>query len=117
MASLGSEVGRDDPAEGSPLVGLAGSLPTLTICPLIYYSRRSETAQRRDRGDRRAAARRRAPGATTGSRSIRLSVIVSHIVHRNYLASIRVLSTYLWKNLGSFRDKRSSKRARTESVA
>ena len=57
MASLGSEVGRDDPAEGSPLVGLAGSLPTLTICPFIYYSRRSETAQRRDRGDRRAAAR------------------------------------------------------------
>ena len=77
MASLGSEVGRDDPAEGSPLVGLAGSLPTLTICPLIYYSRRSETAQRRDRGDR-AAARRRAPGATAGSRSIRRSVIVSH---------------------------------------
>ena len=95
MASLGSEVGRDDPAEGSPLVGLAGSLPTLTICPFIYYSRRSETAQRRDRGDRRADARRRGPGATAGSRSIRLSVIVSHIVHPNYLASIRLLSTYL----------------------
>ena len=63
MASLGSEAGRDDPAEGSPLVGLAGSLPTLTICLrlLIYYSRRTETAQHRDRGDRRAAARRRAP--------------------------------------------------------
>ena len=61
MASLGSEVGRDDPAEGSPLVGLAGSLPTLTICPFIYYSRRSETAQRRDRGDRRAAAGRERP--------------------------------------------------------
>ena len=85
MASLGSEAGRDDPAEGSPLVGLAGSLPTLTICPLIYYSRRSETAQRRDRGDRRAAARRRAPGATAGSRSIRRSVIASHhTIHPNY---------------------------------
>ena len=65
MASLGSEAGRDDPAEGSPLVGLAGSLPTLTICPFIYYSRRSETAQRRNPGATaappRAAAGRERP--------------------------------------------------------
>jgi hypothetical protein len=34
VASLGSEVGRDGPAGGSPLVGLAGPLPTLSIYPL-----------------------------------------------------------------------------------
>lgn len=62
MASLGSEAGPDDPAEGSPLVGLAGSLPTLTIYPFIYHSRRSESAQRRDWGaTARAAARRERP--------------------------------------------------------
>ena len=36
MASLGSEAGRDDPAEGAPLVWLAASLPTLTIHLYIY---------------------------------------------------------------------------------
>ena len=80
MASLGSEVGWDGPAGGSPLVGLAGPLPTLSIYPLSI----TLGAPRRHSAATGATARHRAPGATAGSGSIRLSVIVSHIVHPNY---------------------------------
>ena len=64
MASLGSEAGRDDPAEGSPLVGLAGLFrrsPSVRLSITLDARRRHSAATGATAAPPRAAARRERP--------------------------------------------------------